>query len=246
MYTVDTIIDWYREHAADLRAARDEQRELRIARPLRPKLDDIEAEISYLTVRALRPHTVVEIGSYHGWSTSWLLRALRDNGEGVLHTYDRVDHATRSLPDELTRTRWHFVHGDVRDAELPGDPGFVFVDALHTAGFARWYTAEILDRLRPGVAVAVHDIYHGRRPWPNSEGSVLLGWLRSRGRGHLTASRHGDPDLRDHLTGVKRRLRMAAPVHDGTHDPMAFFSTAELRQGPVLGIQSYGNDHSAV
>ncbi|MER7281535.1 class I SAM-dependent methyltransferase [Dactylosporangium sp. NPDC000244] len=228
MYSVETIIAWYREHADALRAAREEQRELLAQGPMRPKLDDIEAEISYLTVRALRPHTVVEIGSYHGWSTSWLLRALRDNGGGVLHTYDRVDHARRSLPDELTRTRWRFVRGDVRAAELPGDPGFVFVDALHTAGFARWYTAGIFERLKPGVAVAVHDVYHGRRPWPNSEGAVLLRWLRERGIGHLTASRHGDPDLHDHLAGVKRRLRLAAPVHNGTHDPMAFFSTPEV------------------
>ncbi|WP_433047305.1 class I SAM-dependent methyltransferase [Dactylosporangium sp. CS-033363] len=227
MYSVDTIIQWYREHAADLRAAREQQRELLAQRDMHPKLDDIEAEIAYLTVRALRPHTVIEIGSYHGWSTSWLLRALRDNGDGVLHTFDRVDHARRTLPEELTRTRWRFVHGDVRAAELPDDPGFVLVDALHTAGFARWYTAFVLDRLKPGVAVAVHDIYHGRRPWPNSEGSVLLGWLRERRIAHLTASRHGDPDLHDHLAGVKRRLHLSAPVHSGRHDPMAFFSTVE-------------------
>ncbi|WP_432991361.1 class I SAM-dependent methyltransferase [Dactylosporangium sp. CA-233914] len=229
MYSVDTLIGWYREHAASLRAAREEQRELLAGRAMRPKLDDIEAEISYLTVRALRPHTVVEIGSFRGWSTSWLLRALRDNGAGVLHTYDRVDHAVRTVPDELTGARWTFTPGDVRDAELPDDPGFLLVDAAHTAGFARWYTANVLDRLKPGVAVAVHDVYHGRRPWPNSEGAVLLRWLRERGIAHLTASRHGDPDLHDHLLGVKRRLRMAAPVHTGTHDPMAFFGTRELR-----------------
>jgi predicted O-methyltransferase YrrM len=227
MYTVDTLIDWYREYAPDLRNAREEQRELRAQRPMRPKLDDIEAEVCYLTIRALRPHTVVEIGSFHGWSTSWLLRALRDNGDGVLHTYDRVPHATANLPDELTRTRWRFTRGDVRAADLPGDPGFVLIDALHTAGFARWYTATVLDRLKPGVAVAVHDVFHGRRPWPNSEGAVLLRWLRDRGRPYLTASRNGDPDLRDHLVGVKRRLHISAPVHDGNHDPMAFFATAE-------------------
>ncbi|MEV8511823.1 class I SAM-dependent methyltransferase [Dactylosporangium sp. NPDC051484] len=228
MYTLDILIGWYREHAADLRAAREEQRELLAQRPMRPKLDDIEAEISYLTVRALRPHTVVEIGSYHGWSTSWLLRALRDNGDGVLYTYDLVGHAARTLPDELTRTRWRFTRGDVRTTELPDDPGFLLVDARHTAGFARWYTAAVLDRLKPGVAVAVHDVFHGRRPWPNSEGAVLLRWLRERGLGYLTAARRGDPDLREHLLGVKRRLRMSAPVHAGTHDPMVFFGTAEV------------------
>lgn len=230
MYTVDTLIAWYREHATGLRAAREEQRELMVRAPMRPRLDDIEAEISYLTIRALRPHTVVEIGSYHGWSTSWLLRALRDNGHGVLHSFDRLDHATRTVPVELSRTRWRFVHGDVRAADLPGDPGFVLVDARHTAGFARWYTAELLERLGPGVAVGVHDVFRGRRPWPRSEGAVLVEWLRRRGIPYLSAARRRDPDLRDHLLSVKRRLRMLAPVHTGTRDPMLFFATtAELR-----------------
>ncbi|MEV6929919.1 class I SAM-dependent methyltransferase [Dactylosporangium sp. NPDC051485] len=229
MYTVETLIDWYRGHAADLRAAREEQRELLAQRPMRPKLDDIEAEIAYLTVRALRPRVVVEIGTYHGWSTSWLLRALRDNGDGVLHSYDRIGAAAGNLPDELTRTRWRFTRGDVRAADLPADPGFVLLDARHTAGFARWYTAGLLERLRPGVAVAVHDVFHGRRPWPGSEGAVLLRWLRGKGLAYLTASRRGDPDLHDHLLSVKRRLRMSAPVHRHSCDPMLFFGTAGLR-----------------
>ncbi|MGI5238178.1 class I SAM-dependent methyltransferase [Dactylosporangium sp. CA-139066] len=228
MYTVDTLIDWYREYAPDLRVAREEQRELLAQRAMRPKLDDIEAEICYLSLRALRPHTVIEIGSFHGWSTSWLLRALRDNGDGVLHTYDRIDHARRNLPDALTRTRWHFTHGDVRDAELPDNAGFVLIDARHTAGFARWYTSAILDRLKPATAVAVHDVFHARRPWPNSEGTVLLRWLRSRGLRYLTAARNADPDLRDHLLSVKRRLHISAPVHNGAHDPMAFFALDQL------------------
>ncbi|MFI5910744.1 class I SAM-dependent methyltransferase [Dactylosporangium sp. NPDC051541] len=227
MFSVDTIISWYREHAADLRTAREEQRELLAQTPMRPKLDDLEAEIVYLAVRALRPHTVLEVGTFHGWSTSWLLRALRDNGDGILYSYDRIPHARYTLPDDLTKTRWRFTQGDVRTADLPPDPGFVLMDALHTAGFAKWYTGAVFDHLKPGVAVAVHDVYHGRRPWPNSEGAVLLRWLRDRNLPHLTASRHGDPDVHDHLTGVKRRLRMAAPVHSGKADPMAFFGTAE-------------------
>jgi predicted O-methyltransferase YrrM len=228
MYTVDTLIDWYREYVPELRVAREEQRELLAQRPMHPKLDDIEAELCYLTIRALRPHTVIEIGSYHGWSTSWLLRALRDNGSGALHTYDRVDHATRTLPDDLTRTRWHFVHGDVRRADLPDDAGFILIDARHTAAFAHWYTATILDALKPGTAVAVHDVFHGRHPWPNSEGAVLLRWLTAHALPHLTPSTNANPDLHDHLLGVKRRLHISSQVHTGTHNPMAFFAAPQL------------------
>ncbi|GAA2627435.1 hypothetical protein GCM10010399_68770 [Dactylosporangium fulvum] len=223
MLHLDLIVQWYREHAADLRRARDEQRELRAQRPMHAKLDDLEAEITYLMVRALRPATVVEIGAFHGWSTTWLLRALRDNGCGTLHTYDRADHVTRTVPAALADGRWRFVPGDVRRAELPDTPGFVLVDAAHTAGFARWYTGTLFSVLRPGAGVAVHDVFHGRRPWPRSEGAVVLGWLRRHGIGHLTASRAADPDTRDRLLGLKRKLRLAAPVGPAGRDPMLFF-----------------------
>lgn len=231
MLPLDTIISWYRTYADDLRAARDQQRELLAQRPMRPRLDDVEAEISYLTIRALRPHTVLEIGSARGWSTTWLLRAVADNAAagaaGELHTFDLTDDAVRTVPPALAAGRWRFTRGDVRRGPLPDDPGFVLLDAAHTARFARWYTMALFDRLRPGAAVAVHDVFHGRRPWPVSEGAVVLGWLRRRGVGHLTASPAADPDTHDRLIGLKRKLRLAAPVHAAaTGNPMLFFRTA--------------------
>jgi predicted O-methyltransferase YrrM len=227
MPPLDTLVSWYRTYADDLRAARDTQRELLAQRPMRPRLDDVEAEISYLTVRALRPRTVLEIGSARGWSTTWLLRALRDNGTGTLHTFDLTGDAARAVPPDLAAGRWRFTRGDARDPDLagrlPDEPGFVLVDATHTAGFARWYTSTLFERLRPGAAVAVHDVFHGRRPWPVSEGAVVLGWLRRHGLGHLTASPAADPDTHERLVGLKRKLRLAAPVHAGaTANPMLF------------------------
>ena len=128
MLPLDTLISWYRTYADDLRAARDEQRELLAQRAMRPRLDDVEAEISYLTIRALRPRTVLEIGSARGWSTTWLLRALHDNGAagdraGVLHTFDLTDDAVRTVPPALSAGRWRFTRGDVRRGTLPTTPG---------------------------------------------------------------------------------------------------------------------------
>src|SRR6266540_3945006 len=180
LFDIETVVRLYRTYADDLRVAREAQRELRYQYPLKPKLDDIEAELTYLAVREVRPATVVEIGAFHGWSTTWILRALRDNGAGHLTTFDLVDPATRTVPAALSEERWTFVHGDVRRQlhRLPPRPGYVFVDAAHTAGFARWYTRRLLPRLADGTPVSVHDVYHGRRPWPVSEGSVVLAWLR--------------------------------------------------------------------
>jgi predicted O-methyltransferase YrrM len=42
----------------------------------------------YAMVRAIRPKTVVETGSFIGYSTLCLAQALEDNGEGHLHCFD--------------------------------------------------------------------------------------------------------------------------------------------------------------
>jgi len=125
LFDIETVVRLYRTYADDLRAAREAQRELRHQYPLKPKLDDIEAELTYLALRAVRPAEVVEIGSFHGWSTTWILRALRDNGSGHLHTFDLVDHATRTVPPALSGERWTF---GFDPAELP--------DYLATRGIA--------------------------------------------------------------------------------------------------------------
>jgi|SRR6266536_5024134 predicted O-methyltransferase YrrM len=226
LFDARTVAGLYRRYADELRAAREAQRELLVHRTLKPKLDDIEAELTYLALRESRPAAVLELGSYHGWSTTWILRALRDNGSGHLYTFDLVDHATRSVPEDLAGDRWTFIPGDVRQTlprHLPPDPGYVFVDAAHTAGFARWYTRSLFPRLRDTTPVSVHDVFHGRRPWPVSEGGVLLGWLRERGIGYLTASAARDPELYDRLVAVKREQCLAAPVTGTRRNPMLFF-----------------------
>ena len=80
---IDHIIGLYRTYAHDLDRVREQQRKL-LAPPtsLKAQLDDLEAEITYLLLREARPETVVEIGTFHGWSTTWILQALRDNGTG--------------------------------------------------------------------------------------------------------------------------------------------------------------------
>ena len=145
------MIDLYRRHADALREAREAQRRLLCTgRRLRPRLGDVEAEIAYLLIRDRRPRRVVQIGAASAWSSSWLRRALADNGSGELHAYDlsgsgRLDPATVDL---------------------------LFIDAGHTARFARWYRAHLLDRLRPGTTVCVHDVY--RRPYLLGGGRVVL------------------------------------------------------------------------
>lgn len=219
------VVDLYREHAADLRVAVAAQRELLATRPdLRPQLDDVEAELTYLLVRHFRPATVIEIGTFHGWSTTWLLRALRDNGHGHLHSFDRVDHVLASVPDELAADRWTFTLGDVRErlATLPAGIDYAFVDADHGARFARWYLSALLPRLAPGTPVSVHDVLRGATPRPWSEGSVVTRRLRERGTPTFSASRKGAPEVLARLDALRAELALTG-ARGTRRNPMIWF-----------------------
>jgi predicted O-methyltransferase YrrM len=91
----------YREYSGDLAAVGKQQREYAESMGARmtPQLDDLEAEITYLLLRATRPAVVMELGTFHGWSTSWILSALRDNGAGRLHSFDRIDNVVHNVPE---------------------------------------------------------------------------------------------------------------------------------------------------
>ncbi|MEV4279645.1 class I SAM-dependent methyltransferase [Actinoplanes xinjiangensis] len=224
--TARYVCDLYVEYQDDLRTVRKEQRELRTTSPtMRTQLDDLEAEITYLLIRAGRPATVVEIGSLHGWSTTWILRGLRDNGAGVLVTHDLIGDARTNVPADLADGRWTFVPGDARRTlhDHRHHIDHLYIDAAHTASFARWFVRDLFPTVRPGTTVSVHDVFHGRRPWPVSEGRVLLNWLAAHGTGHFTASRRAAPAVNRRLKDVKERLGLLTPVHDGRDDPMLFF-----------------------
>jgi predicted O-methyltransferase YrrM len=223
---IDHIVRLYRTYAHDLDRVREKQREL-LAPPtsLKAQLDDIEAEITYLLLREARPETVVEIGTFHGWSTTWILQALKDNGTGHLYSYDIVDHVTRNVPERLSTGRWTFTQGDAREnlEKIPDTADFLFIDAAHSASFARWYIQHLLPRMRPGIPVCVHDVFHGRRPLPFTEGAVVLRRLAEQGNTYFTASRAHAPEAHHRLNDVKRALALGHPLRDSKDNPMIFF-----------------------
>ncbi|MEE1830341.1 class I SAM-dependent methyltransferase [Streptomyces sp. SP17KL33] len=225
---LDHISRLYRTFAEDLDRARERQRTL-LAPPtsMKAQLDDMEAEITYLLLREARPETVVEIGTFHGWSTTWILRALRDNGTGHLHSYDIVDHVVREVPDSLSTGRWTFTQGDARQnlEKIPASTAdFLFIDAAHSASFARWYLRELFPQLRAGIPVCVHDVFHGRRALPFTEGAVVLRWLAERENVFFTASRAHAPEIHDRLNDIKRSLALGHPVRESNDNPMIFFT----------------------
>jgi predicted O-methyltransferase YrrM len=215
----------YRTYADDLRAVIDQQRAFLATKRVTPQLDDVEAELTYLALRDHRPDTVMELGTFHGWSTTWILSALRDNGGGHLHSFDRLDTVLRNVPAELAADRWTFVAGDVAAnlAAVPPNLGYLFVDADHGRRFARWYLAHLFPLAAAGTPVSVHDVFHLRwaRPW--SEGTEVLRWLAERDTAWFTAARRHAPATLAALDEVRVEIGLTG-ARGTTVNPMIFFS----------------------
>ncbi|RNL86406.1 class I SAM-dependent methyltransferase [Halostreptopolyspora alba] len=225
--TVDHLANLYRRYAEPLGEVRAAQRDFLRARrgALTPQLDDLEAEISYLLVREHQPTAMAEIGTLHGWSTTWLLSALRDNGFGELRSFDLMDNAARNVPDGLAAGRWSFHKGDIRSQPdlLPEKIDYLFIDAAHNGRFAQWYIDTVFPRLASGVPVSVHDVFHQSYALPFTEGRVVLRWLAERRAPFLTPSRARARHVNEALWAVKRELGLDEPVHTGRDNPMVFF-----------------------
>ncbi len=135
----------------------------------------------YGLVRLLRPATVVETGSWLGYSALCIAQALEDNGGGHLHAFDLFGERpgwgtsiTGPCTDSLAVARAHAEHaglshritfraGDssqgIRDtfAGRADAVDFAFVDGDHRArGVLRDW--EALDAaMRPGALIVLHD-----------------------------------------------------------------------------------------
>jgi predicted O-methyltransferase YrrM len=223
---LDYVRELYREYAGDLAAVGKAQREFAEAErgTMTPQLDDLEAEITYLLLRAAKPAAVAEVGTFHGWSTTWILSALRDNRMGHLYSFDIVDNALRNVPRELAEGRWTFVRGDIRQNldDVPADTGYLFVDAAHTARFARWYLANLFPRVPAGIPVSVHDVFHFRFPLPLHEGRVVVRWLEEQDTPYFTPSRARARAVFDELNALREELGLEA-VRGPGDNPMIFF-----------------------
>jgi predicted O-methyltransferase YrrM len=236
----DYLLDLYHRYLPDLQAVRSQQRRFlrrnnntvlrRLHRMklrrylLKPMLDDLEAEITYLLIREQAPKRVVEMSPNTGWSTTWILSALRDNGNhGELWSYDLHDTATKLVPPPLAADRWHFVLGDARRT-IPNAPEFdyLFIDSDHSASFAQWYSQTLLPRVRPGVMVSVHDVFHQAEL--SEEGVVVADWLKERGMSYWTVASSIEAPGMQEFREARRTLHpdFKRPIHGGAN-PMMFF-----------------------
>jgi predicted O-methyltransferase YrrM len=131
-------------------------------------------KLLYVSVRTLQPRTVVETGTFNGASSTFLLRALEDNGAGRLRSFDLHDArdalghpAGREpgwlVPDEL-RHRFDVTLGDTRETLRPalrrlGEIDLFFHDSLHTARHMLFEFRAAWPHLRAGGVLVSDDVF---------------------------------------------------------------------------------------
>jgi caffeoyl-CoA O-methyltransferase len=122
-----------------------------------------QGQLLAVLVHALRPRTVLEIGTFTGYSCLAMARALPPDGRIVTCELDPVhaEVARRHIARSPHADRIEVVLGPALDtiAGLPGPFDLVFLDADKT-GYVDYYEA-VLPRLSPHGIIAVDNTLHG-------------------------------------------------------------------------------------
>jgi predicted O-methyltransferase YrrM len=154
------MLDLYRRYADDLRQTREHQRNIYRENPL-PLFDDVEGEWLYLLIRYLseeHPVTALEVGSGTGFSTGWMLNAMRDAHAGHLTSLDLNVNTRKFIPHDLSNGRWTFYQQDVLTFP-PETYDFMLIDSNHDSPIVEQILDLLLPCVRSGGFIGVHDIY---------------------------------------------------------------------------------------
>jgi predicted O-methyltransferase YrrM len=160
--------------------AGDSQGAARLADPSPASVEG--KKLLYVTARALRPEMVVETGPFNGASSTFILRALEENGSGRLVSFDRADaHDALGVPLSPGRRpgwlvppeleeRFELVLGDIRTTLRPRlacEPrlDFFFHDSLHTFRHMLFEFRAAWQRLASGGVLASDDVFWNPAFW---------------------------------------------------------------------------------
>lgn len=152
----------------------------------------------YCLIRALRPRSVLEVGTHIGASTLYIARALKNNGEGAVTTVDILDvnaadgpwrmlglpMPPRDFAEKLgCRAPINFVAQKSIDFMMHTDRkfDFIFLDGDHGARTVYREVAAALRVLSPGGIILLHDFYpEGKALFPS--GNIISGPFRALSR----------------------------------------------------------------
>jgi predicted O-methyltransferase YrrM len=140
---------------------------------LRWAVDSVLARCCYLICRLLEPDVVVETGVAYGVSSAFVLKALEENGRGVLHSVDlpplrrEYERFWGITVDGSLKERWK-LHRGAGGRVLPQllnelETVDLFVhDSLHTYRNMRREFELVWPRLRAGGALVADDVERNR------------------------------------------------------------------------------------
>ncbi len=133
--------------------------------PTTGQYDWFSGQALYCLVRHIRPEAIVEISTSSGYSTLFMGLALKRNGKGEIRTFEMDPKAAAAA--EKNFRRWDvdaFVRlhvGDARKnvtARTGSDASILFLDSLHSEGFARWFLESLVASPPAGALFHMHDI----------------------------------------------------------------------------------------
>lgn len=144
----------------------------------------VEGQFLYALVRALKPATVLELGTWHGASATHLLQAITDNKQGGLSCVDSRAYGDIEIggmiPTDLKRLA--FINMTRIETFIPHAVkegwkyDFIFEDGMHDAEQVAfiWRHADAL--LNPGGMIVSHDAMHAVAGEAVREGIARAGY----------------------------------------------------------------------
>lgn len=101
-------------------------------------------KVLYGLIRSMKPQVIVEIGTYRGYSSAWMAKALQENNTGHIYTVDDFslkqytqnrEDAIAHLYDNLERLGVRdfvtLLEGDSDSVALPDRIDFAYIDGWH-------------------------------------------------------------------------------------------------------------------
>lgn len=123
---------------------------------------EVEGKTLYALIRALKPETVVELGSWEGCSTTHIATALAVNGSGHLTAVDIDKGAGSNFPPNLSALRTVVTSDAIMWLAAQPDESidFLFEDTSHTPDMCAAIISLCQTKLAPGGVLVMHDAGH--------------------------------------------------------------------------------------
>ncbi len=128
-------------------------------------------EFLYAFMRLIKPNKVLETGTHFGISAAYMGLGLKDNGQGVVDTYEFLPEIHAVAKKRFTRLdldkNVHSHFGNVTELKINTTYDFMFLDTEPQTRFGELVTFE--PWLAEGGYVFIHDLHRHMHQIPNED-----------------------------------------------------------------------------